>query len=372
MTQKRTPLIILGIVGTLIILGVVLATVLRDGRGGDAIDGDTTAVGSTNDILLGDDGNLEFGNELSLRPPVEGSSINQSLSAERTSGSASYAFDAAEAAPGGASTLAPELQSLLDRKIIQSTSIDIHVDEVGFYFQEINSIATANGGFVASSTFSNVDDEQVADLTIRVPSDRYQDVLIRIRDMGEVQRESSDANDVTEEFTDLQARITTLQATERRYLELLAEADGINEILLVQDRLDFVRGQIEQIQGRINLLENLTDLTTITVHLRPEAAAVVAPAPDGEGPLDAAANAWDSSLDVLRGIATGILVAGAFSWWLVPPLAFMALATRWWLGRRPAALPETSALRRTHLPFPAKERAVRPAPLLSSGSARQN
>jgi hypothetical protein len=253
-----------------------------------------------------------------------------------------FAYDASRAGPGGASALAPELQSLLDRKIIQSTSIDIHVDEVGRYFTDIISIATTAGGFVASSTFSNVDNEQVADLTIRVPSDRYQSVLIQIRDMGEVQRESSDANDITEEFTDLQARLTTLQATERRYLELLAEADGINEILLVQDRLDFVRGQIEQIQGRINLLENLTDLTTITVHLRPEAA-VVEPVPGGDDPLDAAASAWGASLDVLQGIATGILVAGAFSWWLVPPLALMAIATRWWLGRRPASLPETPA-----------------------------
>ena len=334
MTQKRTPLIILGIVGALIVLGVVLAGVLRDGDGGDAVDGDTNAVGSPDVIVQGNDG---------ARASAEGKlSISQNLSAGRTSGIASYGFDASQAPPGEASALALELQSLLDRKIIQSTSIDIHVDHVGFYFQEIISIATTAGGFVASSTFSNVDDEQVADLTIRVPSDRYQNVLIRIRDMGEVQRESSDANDVTEEFTDLQARITTLQATERRYLELLAEADGINEILLVQDRLDFVRGQIEQIQGRINLLENLTDLTTITVHLRPEAAAV-APAPDGEGPLDAAASAWGASLDVLRGIATGLLVTGAFSWWLVPPLALMAIATRWWLGRRPAALPETPA-----------------------------
>lgn len=332
MPQRRTPLIILGIVGALIVLGVVLAGMLRDGDGGG---GGTTATGSTGDALVDEDGDGKTRGEFTTL-----SGEGNLLAGSRLDG---FGNDAALAPPGGASALAPELRSLLDRKIIQSTSIDIHVEDVGFNFQEIINIATANGGFVASSTFSNVDDGQVADLTIRVPSDRYQSVLFQIRGLGEVQRESSDSNDVTEEFTDLQARITTLQATERRYLELLAEADGINEILLVQDRLDSVRGQIEQIQGRINLLENLTDLTTITVHLRPEAAAAVTPAPDGEGPLDAAANAWDSSLDVLQGIATGILVAGAFSWWLVPPLALLAIATRWWLGRRPAALPETPA-----------------------------
>ena len=263
MTQKRTPFIILGIVGAMIVLGVVLATVLRDGDG-DAVDRDTNALGSTGDVLSDEDGAGKTSGKFAT---ISGGETL--LAGSRLDG---YAYDVTLAGPGGASALSPELQSLLDRKIIQSTSIDIHVDEVGRYFTEIISIATTAGGFVANSTFSNVDGEQVADLTIRVPSERYQDVLNRIRGMGEVQRESSDANDITEEFTDLQARLTTLQATERRYLELLAEANGINEILLVQDRLDFVRGQIEQIQGRINLLENLTDLTTITVHLRPETA----------------------------------------------------------------------------------------------------
>ena len=332
MTQKRTPLIILAVVGALVVLGAVLATVLREG-GGEAVDDEPSALNSADDVFADEDG------AGTTRGEFSGLSDKQNLSAG--SGLDGFAY-ASQAPSGGASTLDPELQSLLDRKIIQSTSIDIHVDDVGHEFAEIISIATINGGFVASSTFSNVDDEQVADLTIRVPSDRYQTVLAQIRGMGEVQRESSDANDVSEEYTDLQARIRTLEATERRYLELLAEANGINEILLVQDRLDFVRGQIEQIQGRINLLEQLTDLTTITVHLRPEAA-VVEPAPNGDSPLDAAANAWKSSLDVLRGIATGLLVAGAFSWWLVPPLALVAIGGRWWLGRRPASLPETPA-----------------------------
>ncbi|MCH7488831.1 MAG: DUF4349 domain-containing protein, partial [Chloroflexi bacterium] len=128
----------------------------------------------------------------------------------------------------------------------------------------------------------------------------------------------------------------TLNATEQRYLELLGQADEINEILLVQDRLDVVRGQIEQVLGRINLLEHLTDLATITVHLRPETAVVEAPV-DGGGinPLESASAAWETSLAALRVVAAVALIVVVFSWWLAPPLAALALGARWWATRRP-------------------------------------
>ncbi|MBI4570861.1 MAG: DUF4349 domain-containing protein, partial [Chloroflexi bacterium] len=235
---------------------------------------------------------------------------------------------------GGGLAPDPQLQGLLDRKIVQSTSVDLGVEEVGRSFQEIIRVAETNGGFVASSAFSNVDDEQIADLTVRVPAGSYQDVLAAVRAMGEVSKESSDANDVTEEYTDLAARLRTLEASEQRYLALLAQARTIEEILVVQDRLDGVRGQIEQVQGRVNLLDHLTDLATITVHLRPLDAPPAAP-PSGPQPLDAAASAWEHSLEALRGLAAGALVVAVFSWWLVPPAGALWLGARWWLARRP-------------------------------------
>jgi hypothetical protein len=231
-----------------------------------------------------------------------------------------------------------DLQGLLDRKIVQSTSIDLEVEEVGRNFQDIIRLAEVNQGYVVSSSFSNVDDEQIADVTIRVPGDRYQAVLQELRGMGEVVTEGSDSSDVTEEYTDLDARLRTLEATEQRYLELLAEADNVSDILAVQDRLDVVRGEIELVQGRINVLDNLTELATITAHLRPlGAAADGGTGGGGPHPIEAAQNAWDASLSALRGIAAAALVVAVFSWWLVPPLAAGALGARWLLARRPKA-----------------------------------
>ncbi len=241
--------------------------------------------------------------------------------------------------PGEAPEASPDLQ-VVSRKIIQTTSVDLEVEDVARQFQEIFTITDTAAGHIVSSSFSNDDDDQAADITIRVPGEAYQDVLRRLRGLGDVAAESSDANDVTEEYSDLGARIRTLEATEQRYLDLLARAETIPDILTVQDRLDSVRGQIEQVQGRINLLDGLTELATITVHLRPLAAAAGGGGPQ---PLEAAEAAWEASLQAVRGVATVTLAVAVFSWWLVPPLIAAGVIWGRFLRGRPGTPRGTSA-----------------------------
>ena len=312
----RTRTILIGIIAAITVVGFACG-----GGGGSDGDGASTILGLEPAAMeSGGDGGEEA---LNASLDYASDDAGQVINATRDS--------SASAPPSEVS----QQTGLLDRKIIQSASLDLEVEEVGRQFQEVIRFAESAGGFVSSSSFSNRDDEQAADLTIRVPATRYQDVLAQIRGLGTVTLESSDANDVTEEYTDLEARLRTLEATEGRYLALLARADTIEDILTVQDRLDGVRGQIEQAQGRINLLDQITELATITVHLRPEE--VAAPAEGGGGiqPLAAAASAWDLSLDALRGVAAVTLVVVVFSWWLVPPLLALAFGARWWLNRRP-------------------------------------
>ncbi len=225
---------------------------------------------------------------------------------------------------GGAS-----LAGMLDRKIIRTATINIESEAVSRNFEDVANIATGAGGFVASSSFGNVgDDKQRASVTIRVPGERYEDALRQLRQLGEVQSEQVGTTEVTAEFTDLESRLRNLQATEQQYIGFLARAVDLNEVLLVQDRLNATRAEIEQVQGRIGLLANQTDLATITVHLDPPIAGVSEKSGAGN-PLEVAQEAFEASLVVLVGIATVALAIAAFSWWLLP-LAALGL----YLGRR--------------------------------------
>lgn len=235
-----------------------------------------------------------------------------------------------------------------DRKIVQTASLALQVREVGAAFEEVGRIAAAAGGFVVSSRFSYQDTPvagqeepakparvQVASLTIRVPAARYQEVLGQLRDLGvRVDSETSNASDITEQYSDLQARLRNLEATEAQLLQLLSRASTIGEVLQVQDRLGAVRTEIDQVKGRLNLLERLSDLATITVHLRPEA--IGAKAEGGTKLGRAVSEAWEASIDFLGDAAAVVVTGVVFLWWL-PIVAVPAYGAWRSLARRRSA-----------------------------------
>jgi len=246
--------------------------------------------------------------------------------------------DGASTSSGGESLPLPQLA---DRKIVRTATLELEVEDVGASVQEVESVAVAASGFVSeSNVFVDASPEgdgggdgaprrtQTASVTIRVPAESYSSVMGELRGIAkEVRSERSEAAEVTEEYTDLEARLRNLEATEASYLELLAKAGEIADILAVQDRLNGVRLEIEQVQGRINLLDSMTDLATITVQL-----SVAAPGEDGGGKgwvekaWDAA---WDGSEAVLVALGTVAIVGGvALVWLLIPGIVGLLLWRR--------------------------------------------
>ena len=246
---------------------------------------------------------------------------------------------AAPAAPAGDNALPePKVQ---DRKIVRNANLDLRVENIVAAVQQIDDVASGAGGFVSASNVlvnsgndggDNVRRTQTATVTIRVPADGYSTVMSRLRGIAkETVSETSNVSEVTEEFTDLQARLRNLQATEQRYLELLNKAASIDEILTVQDRLNGVRLEIEQATGRTNVLNNLTDFASITVQLSLPPAIVQA---DSKNWAQKAWQAsWKTSKDAMVVLGTVTIVGAVFLAWLaVPAIILLVLWKRF--GRR--------------------------------------
>jgi hypothetical protein len=246
-------------------------------------------------------------------------------SAQSTSGSSG-------SAPPAPSTNA---SSIDDRKIVQTATLTMQVKDVAGVSDQIGLIAGSAGGYVAASKFSSSGDQQFATVTIKVPADRYQDALSQVRKLGaKIDTDASNASDITEEYTDLGSQLRNLQATEAQLLTFLGQARNITEVLQVQDRLNAIRNDIERIKGRMNLLDKLSDMGTISVSLRPLASA--AKADNGNGGFsEEVSAAWQHSLDFLAGIATAVATVLVFSWWLILLGLPAAVTAQRWLRHRP-------------------------------------
>lgn len=216
-----------------------------------------------------------------------------------------------------------------DRKIVKTAELGIRAHDVRRGAARAQEVTTRFGGSIISSQTYRVNDSVYADLVISVPSEEFEQTLDQLRGLGkEVTTDTISGEDVTEEYVDLQSRERNLLAAEEALLRLYDRAEDVQDALLVERELTDVRGQIEQVQGRIQYLKQRSDYAQISLGIRP-VASPPKPPPSWDPSL-VVARAWTASLAVLQTIATAILSTLVFGWWLVPLL----LAGTWWLRRR--------------------------------------
>jgi len=165
-----------------------------------------------------------------------------------------------------------------DRKVIRRASLQIEAADTRKVFDEILEMTEIAGGFVSNATVFPVegeDEQPQVTMTLRVPADQLSATLTAIKGAAdEVISETQGAQDVTEEYVDLNAQLTNLEALEVELRALLEEvrkqptADP-DKLLRVFSEIALVRGQIEQIQGQLNYLEDVVALATVEVQLTP-------------------------------------------------------------------------------------------------------
>ena len=216
-----------------------------------------------------------------------------------------------------------------DRNLILTAKIDMRSKDPWATADRAQAIANGLGGDVLNLSQSGSADTRSASLTIRVPSSRFGDALQQLKSLdGEVQTSGVSAQDVTDQFVDLQARLTAKQAEEQRYIAILNRANTIDEILKVDASLGNVRTQIEQLTAQINSIKNRTEFSTISMSISTLSAL----------PGDTTSKAWDPAKTVGRALAAlgammqvfadVVIWLIVFGWLPLLALAVVIFATR--------------------------------------------
>ncbi len=223
------------------------------GRNGDAF---------ANTNVLRQEVSLRYGNAgmggkkgVSITTPVAPSVMNDSLVVPRP-----YPDAAGETAAD------------VDQKIVKTGSLDMLVENVSEAVEEMGSLAVQRGGFVQSSNVSEGGNGvYYGEVVVRVPVEAFESAMADLRSLATLVRsESANGQDVTEHYTDLEARLRNAEAQEKTYLDILKQAKNVEDILSVQERLGSIREQIETLKGRIRYLANTTSFSTISLTVSEE------------------------------------------------------------------------------------------------------
>ena len=223
------------------------------------------------------------------------------------------------------------------RRIVRNAQLSLVVASPPGAADRLTRLADSLGGYASDVRAHRREDRLYYHLVLRVPAERLDVALDAIRELAvRIDSESIQAEDVTEQHVELDARLTTLRATETELQALLAESRSrgaeVEDIMAVYRELVGIRTQIEQTRAQLENLESRVALSTITLELAPEA---------GSGPIvrerwrpgGIAREAVRTLVDVLRVLATLAIYAVIV---LLPILGLLAipLVVLWYVLRR--------------------------------------
>ncbi len=214
------------------------------------------------------------------------------------------------------------LPDVSQRLIVRTANLSIVVKDTSEAIRQISALATQMGGFVVTSQTSKVDQAMRGSITIRVPAERFDDALRQIEALAtDVPNRDIRGEDVTEQYVDLQARLRNLEATEAQLQRIMERAEKIEDVLNVYRQLSETRGEIEQVKGRIQFLEQAAALSSITVALIPDELAQPI-AIGGWRPTGTARSAIQALVRTLQGLAD---IAIWLALYVLPVLVMLAV-----------------------------------------------
>lgn len=201
------------------------------------------------------------------------------------SAAAEWAYDkngSASSAPSMAGEIMPEESiefeqgvdesvevSDTSRKLIKTVDMDVETKEFDTLMDALQRRVSELGGYIENmevyngSSYSNYRSSRNAALTVRIPQGQLDNFLNTVSDIGNVVRSSENVEDVTLTYVDLESRRNALVVERDRLLELMGQAENIEDIIVIESRLSEVRYQIESMESQLRTFDNRVNYSTV-------------------------------------------------------------------------------------------------------------
>lgn len=193
------------------------------------------------------------------------------------------AMEAPSMAGGGNAKAADEAEQMpsaeqLSEKIIYTADVAMETTDFDTASDALTSSVKSMGGFVENSGVygDTVYDEtgavrvidRTANYTFRIPAASFDAFLTQVGGIGNVTSKNINASNVTSQYTDYEARLTSLRTEQTRLLELLEKADNVDALIALETKLTDVRYEIDAIERNLRNLDNEIAYSTVYVYLR--------------------------------------------------------------------------------------------------------
>lgn len=220
-----------------------------------------------------------------------------------------------------------------DRQIIYVAELTLVVEDFSRTAKELPALVKKVGGYLSDVSIDRSSGQQRAGRWVaRVPVDRFDGFLDELSKLGIPESRHQTAQDVTEEYVDLEARIKNSKRLEDRILKLIDERTGnIKDVTDAEQQLSRVREEIERMEGHLRYLANRAALTTVTINAREEHDYKP---PELPGFTTRVASSWTTSFVSLQDFGESFFVSAVYAAPWIVLWAIILLPAIVWTRRR--------------------------------------
>ena len=155
-----------------------------------------------------------------------------------------------------------------DRRVITNSNLSLHVKNVDTTVDNIREKTIGMGGFMVNTGIRRDEAASSATLEVRVPSDQLVEFSKYLRTLAvKVVYENINGRDITDQYTDYEERLASLEDVKARFEEIMDEAETVDEIMNVQNRILNIQSQIDSIKGQLTYMDRSTATSKVTIML---------------------------------------------------------------------------------------------------------
>jgi hypothetical protein len=207
-----------------------------------------------------------------MEAPYEDGSMNKSADMAVVAPAEKGVVPAPNLMPETQTTLSKEV--LQERKVIQTGSLELEVKNYDATVSAIKAMIQSAGGFVQDLNeyyYMGRDNEtqlKAGYITMRIPALQFDSTYDFVKTLGKAVTQSANAQDITNQYRDTVNMKLNLEVREEQLRMIMAKAQRIEDIILVEGELSRVRGEINGLAGTLQQWDSLVDLATITLTMR--------------------------------------------------------------------------------------------------------
>lgn len=296
------------LIRTLFVTGM-LATVLTGcgGAGGSATSAPMAAE-TAYDSAGYDGGSYAFNNEMALTEEAVAEEYEYDVAAEAGSGQVEETQDA-----------------LAGRKLIKNVNLSVETEQFDVMLPNLERQVSALGGYIEDMSSYNRNDHYSSDyvgtkylryasMTVRIPKENLDVFLNEVGEQSNIVSRSENVTDVTLQYVDLESHKKALTTEQERLLELMEQAETVEDIITIEGRLSEVRYQLESMESQLRTYDNKIDYSTVYLNIDE----VERYTPTEE--VTTGERIRNGFVDSLKGVGRGI---GNFAIWFVVNLPYL-------------------------------------------------